>query len=133
MIDSSERNLRLYPWFEALFGTFFWVPVFFLFFNKHLGLENVLLLESIYFFSVVTLEIPSGYFSDTFGRRPTLMIASVSLVGAYFLFLIAHSFPVFVAAEVLQRRGLLLRHMCGRQLCCSWQAPPRPPQPPLAA
>jgi len=106
MRSAPVTNLRLYPWYAILYETFFWVPVFFLFFNEHLGLEQVLLLESIYFISVVALEIPSGYFSDTLGRRVTMILASTALVASYFLFFIAETFPIFVAAQVLLALGV---------------------------
>ncbi|MDP7034301.1 MAG: MFS transporter [Planctomycetota bacterium] len=106
MTDPSRRNVQLYPWYEFLFGSFFWVPIFFLFFIKNLDLEQVLLLESIYFFSVVSLEIPSGYFSDALGRRPTLLIASGCLAGSYTLFLLADSFYLFASAEFLLAAGI---------------------------
>ena len=82
------------------------MPIFFLFFIKHLDLEKVLFLESIYFLSVVSLEIPSGYFSDALGRRPTLLIASGCLAGSYLLFLLADSFFLFASAEFLLAAGI---------------------------
>jgi MFS family permease len=38
-------------------------------------MSRVLRLEAIYYIAVVILEVPSGYFSDRFGRRQTLLIA----------------------------------------------------------
>lgn len=38
-------------------------------------MSRVLRLEAIYYIAVVFLEVPSGYFSDRFGRRQTLLIA----------------------------------------------------------
>ena len=69
-----ERNVRLYPWYAGVLGFWFWIPIFFLFFSAHLSLDKILLLESIYYASVVLLELPSGYFSDRVGRRATRCI-----------------------------------------------------------
>ena len=69
-----ERNTTLYPWYRAGYEAYFWLPVFFLYFNERFSIERVLQLEAIYFLSVVLLEVPSGYFSDRIGRRPTLLI-----------------------------------------------------------
>ncbi len=100
------RNVTLYPWYAAVFNAYFWMPVFFLYFLQHMDLADVLRLESIYYLAVVLLEVPSGYFSDRFGRRPTLLIASAALLGAYLTFFLGHSFGAFAVAQVLLAAGL---------------------------
>jgi len=88
----------LYPWYIVFSRTMAWLPVFFLFFSQHLSLEQVLQLEALYYLSVVLLEVPSGYFSDAIGRRPTLLISSIALALAYAVFLIGDNFPVFASS-----------------------------------
>jgi len=106
MTKKLQRNLTLYPWYAGLFHAYFWLPVYFLFFNSKLDLPNVLLLESIYFASVVAMEVPSGWFSDIFGRRRTLIAASSFLCASYVLFLLANSFNTFVVAQILLAAGI---------------------------
>ncbi len=106
MTAHLERNLRLYPLYTGLFHAFFWLPVYFLFFRSHLPLAQVLLLESIYFISVVAMEVPSGWASDRMGRKRTLVIASSMLCGAYLVFILAGSFAAFAAAQVLLAAGI---------------------------
>ncbi|MHC4109311.1 MAG: MFS transporter [Planctomycetota bacterium] len=101
-----ERNVRLYPLYQALFNAYCWMPVFFLYFSEHLPLAQVLQLEAIYYVAVVSLEVPSGYFSDVIGRRPTLLISTSSLVLAYVLFFWGGSFAVFAAAQVCLAAGI---------------------------
>jgi MFS family permease len=103
---AHERTVRLYPWYAFLSNTYFWMPVFFLFFLTYLPLEQVLLLEAIYYAGVVLLEVPSGYFSDRVGRRPTLIISTLSLVAAYALFFTSSSFLPLAVAQVLLATGL---------------------------
>lgn len=104
--QTHERTVRLYPWYAFLSNTYFWMPVFFLFFLTYLPLEQVLLLEAIYYAGVVLLEVPSGYFSDRIGRRVTLIISTLSLVAAYALFFTSSSFLPFAIAQVLLATGL---------------------------
>ena len=59
-MGSLERNVRLYPRYAGLFNALFWIPVFFLYFSQRLALEEVLLLEGLYYAAVVILEVPSG-------------------------------------------------------------------------
>lgn len=106
MSRAMQRNLRLYPWYVGFFHAYFWLPIYFLFFNSKLDLADVLFLEAIYFASVVVLEVPSGWFSDTFGRKKTLVTASVFLCIAYILFLVANSFEMFAVAQIFLAGGI---------------------------
>ncbi len=106
MTEKLHKNLRLYPWYVGLFHAYFWLPVYFLFFNSKLDLSDVLYLASIYFVSVVVVEVPSGWFSDTFGRKKTLVTASIFLCIAYGLFIFADSFWHFAIAQMFLAAGI---------------------------
>jgi MFS family permease len=80
--------------------------VYFLFFNSKLDLADVLYLASIYFASVVVIEVPSGWFSDAFGRKKTLVTASIFLCIAYGLFIFADTFSHFVIAQMFLAAGI---------------------------
>jgi MFS family permease len=80
--------------------------VFFLYFQSVLPVDRVLLLEAIYYAGVVVLEVPSGYFSDRIGRKPTLLVASACWCAACALFALSSSFGAFVAAQLLLAAGM---------------------------
>ena len=101
-----ERNVKLYPLYQALLNSFFWLPVFFLYFSKHLSLGQVLGLEAIYYGAVVLLEAPSGYFSDRVGRRSALLVSASGLVLSYALFYLGRSFEVLAAAQICLGVGI---------------------------
>lgn len=101
-----ERNVRLYPWYAASFNAFFWMPVFFLYFSERFPLESVLRLEAIYYAAVVLVEVPSGYFSDAIGRRPTLLISASAIVAACALFFFGSGFLLFACAQVCLAVGI---------------------------
>lgn len=107
-LESLARNVRLYPWYISVFNAFFWMPVFFLYFGAHLPLERVLQLEGLYYAAVVVLEVPSGYFSDRFGRKSTLLGASVMLVAAYLFFFFGSTFAAFAVAQLALAAGIAL-------------------------
>lgn len=105
-----QRNIQLYPIYLALSRMTAWLPIFFLYFSEHLSLAQVLLLEALYYVSVVLLEVPSGYFSDAIGRHPTLLISSMAFALSYALFVIAGgvnngAFVFFAIAQVLLATG----------------------------
>ena len=106
MTASLQRNLRLYPWYVGLFHAYFWLPVYFLFFSSKLDLPDVLYLESLYFASVVAMEVPSGWFSDMFGRKKTLVVASIFLCASYVVFLFSNSFEMFAIAQIFLATGI---------------------------
>jgi len=84
-----------------------WLPIFFMYFSASLTITHVLLLESIYYISVVLLEIPSGYFSDKIGRRTTLIIATMSFSLSYFIFgFLDPSLFVLIIAQILLACGM---------------------------
>lgn len=77
------------------------MPVFFLYFSEHLSLPQVLRLEALYYVTVVILEVPSGYFSDRVGRKPTLVISALALILSYSFLSFASAFWMFAAGQML--------------------------------
>lgn len=101
-----QRNLHLFPRYRAATSVLPWLPVFFLYFIERVSLGDAVLLGSAYYFSVFILEVPSGYCSDRFGRRPTLILASIMTLMACALFTVATSFSVLLAAQILLAAGI---------------------------
>ncbi len=111
MTVNAQQNIKLYPWFIAASSLLFWFPVFFLYFSSKVTIDQVLVLEAIYYISVVLLEVPSGYASDLLGRRITLIASSICALISYIVFFIADSFiflafaQVFLAAHISFKSG----------------------------
>lgn len=101
-----ERNVLLFPRYKAATSVLPWMPVFFLFFIERVTLADAVLLGSVYYFSVFVLEVPSGYCSDRFGRRPTLILASIMTLLACAAYLVAGSFAALVVAQILLAAGI---------------------------
>jgi MFS family permease len=83
-----------------------WIPVFFLYFSQYLALEEVIQLSAVYYISVFLLEVPSGYFSDHVGRKPTLLISAVCLIFAHCCFIFGASFEIFALGQFLLAGGI---------------------------
>jgi MFS family permease len=94
-------NILRFPTYLVLIRLDFWMPIFFLFFLQRFPLEKALQLEAIYYAAVVLLEVPSGYFSDRFGRKLTLIASSTAGAFSGMIFATCQSFEAFAAAQVL--------------------------------
>ena len=101
-----ERNLRLFPLYKAASSVLPWMPVFFLFFIERVSLSDAVLLGSAYYFTVFILEVPSGYCSDRFGRKPTLTLASIMTLLACAAFILADSFSLLLIGQMLLAAGI---------------------------
>ncbi len=104
-----DKNLRLYPIFQFFLNLLFWMPVFFLYFSSALPIHQVLLLEGLYFLSVVVLEVPSGYFSDRIGRRPTLVLSAAGWMMGSIIFCMTSTFVPFLIAQFLYAFGMAMK------------------------
>ena len=79
----------------------------FLYFLARLPLVQVLQLEAIYYACVVLLEVPSGWFSDRIGRRPTLLISKAAHLVSALLFAASGEgdFVLLAAAQLFLAAG----------------------------
>ena len=81
-----RENLRLIPIHQALSRSLVWISVMVLFERARFDLDGALLLSSIYYLSVVALEVPSGWMSDRLGRVVTLRFAALAWIVSHVLF-----------------------------------------------
>ncbi len=95
-----NRNVRLYGWYYSLSSFLTWLPIFFLYFDDYLSLREIILLEALYYISVVILEVPTGYFSDVLGRKITLLIGAVLLCFSIVLFMAGDDFTSFAFGQL---------------------------------
>ncbi|MBX2868138.1 MAG: MFS transporter [Acidiferrobacterales bacterium] len=104
----SQRNIHAYAWFQFASSLLGWLPVFFLYFNQFVSLSEVVELGALYYLCVCIFEVPSGYFSDKFGRRQTLLLGGISFVFAYLTFLLASSFFALACGQALLALAIAL-------------------------
>lgn len=82
------------------------IPVLVLFFQENgLSLAQILLLQSIFSIIIVALEIPSGYFSDRFGRKLSIILGVTLGFLGYLTYSFSFGFSGFLLAEILLAAG----------------------------
>jgi len=78
------------------------MPVIIPFFKQaHIGMQGVYLLMSSFSISAFIMEVPSGYISDLFGRKNTLLISALIKGIGFSLFPLAKDINTLVIAEIL--------------------------------
>ena len=77
------------------------MPIIVIFFQNHgLSLTEVMILQSVYSFTVALFEIPSGYIADLFGRKNTIIFSTFFCFIGYLIFSNYSDFYIFCLAEV---------------------------------
>lgn len=70
-----------------------------------LGMKEVMLLQGIYSVTMVSLEIPSGYLADVFGRRKSLIYGSILGFSGFLCYSFSFGFWGFLIAEMVLGLG----------------------------
>lgn len=105
--NKIKRQLLLLYLFVVIFSLDFLGPIEFLFFkSKGLGLGDILLLNSIMSFSILILEVPTGYITDKIGRINSFLLTVLTMIGGYWLLIIGNTFYVYTIAHCLFGMGV---------------------------
>lgn len=95
--------VKISKWFTLV------MPIIVLFYEKNgLGLQDVFILKSVYSIAAVTLEIPSGYLADIWGKRNCLIMGCILYFGGYMCYSFTFTFEAFLFAEILLGIGQTL-------------------------
>jgi MFS family permease len=101
-----ERNLRVYPLFQAIAFTPVMLPVIVLFWEENgLDLFDVFALQGIFAVAVVLLEVPTGMVADRLGKRASLLGATALLSLGMLIYALSHGFGLFLLAEIVFALG----------------------------
>lgn len=82
------------------------MPTIVLFFQENgLSMTEVFILQTVFSVAIVAIEIPSGYFADTYGRKTALTIGAVCTFLSFFVYSFSYDFWVILLAEILMGIG----------------------------
>jgi MFS transporter, DHA1 family, tetracycline resistance protein len=103
MTGTQARNRYLFLLFLRWFPVGMWVPIVVLLpLDRGLTLAEVGLAASLQGFVVLALELPTGGLSDSWGRRPVLLLSSVVGLASVTVLIFADTFAMFALVYVLQ-------------------------------
>jgi len=102
MAFSVKRNLtalylvKIAKWMNLI------MPVIVLFYKSNgLTMKDIFMLQSVYSLTLMTLEIPTGYFADKAGRKTSILLGSMLGFSGYLVYSFSFGFWQFVIAEVI--------------------------------
>lgn len=103
MNGAKARNRYLFLLFLRWFPVGLWVPIVVLLpLDRGLTLAEAGLAASLQGFVVLALELPTGGLSDSWGRRPVLLLSSVIAIASVTVLIFADTFAMFAVVWVLQ-------------------------------
>ena len=103
MTGTQARNRYLFLLFLRWFPVGLWVPIVVLLpLDRGLTLAEAGLAASLQGFVVLALELPTGGLSDSWGRRPVLLMSSVIGTASVTVLIFADTFALFAVVYVLQ-------------------------------
>jgi MFS family permease len=73
-------------------------------FNQ-LSITEIMVLKSVYSITIVSLELPSGYFADVLGRKKTLIAGAMLGALGFSVYSFAHVYWGFLIAEIALGAG----------------------------
>jgi MFS family permease len=87
---------------RAIRGFLLTMPIIVLYWQDNgLTMQDIFLLQVIYSIALIILEIPTGYLSDVFGHKKSLISGSITSALGFYAYYAFPSFNGFVLAELL--------------------------------
>ncbi len=104
---SELTKFKAISFFSGMIFTLSFLTPFYL--SKGLTAYQILLMQSVFLGVIMLLEIPSGAFSDLFGRKLTLSLAFLSFTIAWLMLFLAHDFVTLLPYQVAFAIGVSLK------------------------
>jgi MFS family permease len=83
------------------------IPIIVLFFQENgLSIKQIFLLQALFSVAVILMEVLTGYFSDLFGRKKSIMIGGILATVGYAIYSQSHTFWGFLLSEVILGFGI---------------------------
>ncbi|RXJ71330.1 hypothetical protein CS022_21100 [Veronia nyctiphanis] len=107
--------------YNALSSALFYRGIFIIYLlDNGLDMTQVGVLQSLLFWTMVVVEVPSGYFADRYGRKKSLMASSILLILSAVGMLFSDQFYFFALVFILEALALSFNSGAGEALLFSF-------------
>jgi len=105
---SARRNIRLLYASNIVAESMLFLPIWIVYLTDQRGLSlgEVGVMETFFWAVAIVAEVPTGAFSDRFGRRATFVVANAMGAGGILLFALAGNLPLLILSYVLWSGGI---------------------------
>lgn len=104
---ASESNIWKLYLISVLNGFALFVPIMVLFYKENgMSMSQVFLLQSIFSASAILTEIPTGCFSDLFGRKKSIVIGGILSAIGFAAYSLSDGFWGFLVSEIVLGIGM---------------------------
>ena len=112
------RNLRVYYLFEATSGFLIWMPIWMIYMidGRGMSLTQVATMESVFWITIVLVEVPTGAVADRWGRRVSLFLGSCGFVIASVAFAFSENYLALTVSYTIMAVSVTLHSGAGHAL-----------------
>jgi len=97
-----EKNINKLYLIKAIRFFLLIMPVIIPFFrSKGLSMAEIMMLQSIFSFSVVLFEVPSGYFGDVVGKKFSIVLGMLLSSAGFFLLYLSSDYSALIFSEII--------------------------------
>lgn len=103
-LSVKDKRLNIYLMYLIVFlqGFVFYGPVSSIYrLERGISMYQIFYIESIFWILMIALEIPWGFFADSFGYKKTLLISNILFFISKIVFYRAYSIGMFILERVL--------------------------------
>lgn len=97
-----QRNIVLLQLFRVVRNFALFVPIIVPFYQENgLSQTQIYLLQALFAVTIVLLEVPSGYFADSVGRKQSILLGSIFSTFGFALCSVSYGFLPLLLAEMV--------------------------------
>lgn len=101
MVRTTLRNFYVVIFLLYLFFSFSFTTYVLFLDSHHMNKFQINSLNAIFMLTVFVLEVPTGTFADTLGRKKSFLIALLFLATSCFIYYLSKTYLIFLAAEII--------------------------------
>ncbi|BEP28662.1 MFS transporter [Helicovermis profundi] len=106
----TKNNIKTYYIYSIFKNALLVGPIIVLYLlAKGLSMTEIMILQSIFSFSIFLLEVPTGAIADRFGRKYSLSLGAIFSAIAILIYIFGNSIYIYMVAEIIFSMGFCFK------------------------